>query len=116
LLATFTEASAQPPCVVVAGASTFNLSELSGGAAPPFTATEPSRRGWVYLFSLCGYVTPNAPLLLGTARRCSSGHAHSVPHTWCLGDSCSCRITERRRSLVQRRRKWARGPNFGGVQ
>lgn len=60
LLATFTEASAQPPCIVAAGASTFNLTELGGGSAPILTATEPYRRGWVYMFSLCGDVAPDA--------------------------------------------------------
>jgi hypothetical protein len=62
LLAAFSaaEASAQPPCVVAAGASTFNLSELSSDAAPLFTGREPYRRNWVYMFSLCGDVSPSA--------------------------------------------------------
>ena len=60
LLTAISAASAQPPCIVAAGASTFNLTELGGGSAPIFTATEPYRRGWVYMFSLCGDVAPDA--------------------------------------------------------
>ena len=61
LLAAVSAAEASlPPCVAATGARTFNLSELGGDKAPIFSATESYRRGWVYMFSLCGDVAPNA--------------------------------------------------------
>ncbi len=63
LLAAFTsaEASAHSPCIVSAGARTFDLTELGGdGGVLRFRSHEASTRNWVYLFSACGNVTPSA--------------------------------------------------------
>jgi hypothetical protein len=117
LLATFTEASAQPPCVVASGASTFNLTELGGGSAPIFTATESYRRGWVYMFSLCGDVAPNAYCTyLCAARGRASGHAHSVPHARRLANARGHADGERHFCPLQRRRGRAQIHHRGRVR
>ena len=61
LVAAAAAAAATPaPCIVAAGASTFDLSQLGGGPggvpALRHVSSEPDSRGWIYFFAACGEI------------------------------------------------------------